>query len=200
MNTHMGRLALAVTLALAATAVQAQTASSRTKPQTYAQPYEGRYWSYGGASIGRSDYDFGCTAGFGCDTRETGLKLFAGGRSSEHFGLEVSYVYLGEGNRGGGDTWAQGVNLSLVGILPVSQTVSLNAKVGGIYGWTKTEGNAPGLATGREDGFGLSYGLGASIALTRTVDLRLDWDRYRFDFTTGRDDANLASVGVAFKF
>ena len=27
-----------------------------------------------------------------------------------------------------------------------------------------------------------------------------DWDRYRMKFTTGRDDVDFATVGVAFKF
>jgi hypothetical protein len=36
--------------------------------------------------------------------------------------------------------------------------------------------------------------------VNRQVDLRLDWDRYRMKFTTGRDDVDLATVGVAFKF
>ena len=59
---------------------------------------------------------------------------------------------------------------------------------------------APGMRTGSDHGLGISYGVGLSFAVTRTVDLRLDWDRYRMKFETGRNYADLASVGVAFKF
>lgn len=200
---HLFRAALGAALALTTAAALAQstsTTATRSGTQRYSMPYERSFWSYAGGSIGRSDYDIGCSAGFGCDTKDTAFKAFAGGRFNEFFGLEGSYVYLGNANRGGGDTWGQGLNLSLVGTLPLGQSIGLNGRVGTIYGWTKVEGSAPGLATGRDHGFGLSYGAGINFALTRTVDLRLDWDRYRLDFKTGRDDVDVASVGVAFKF
>jgi len=197
------RAALGATLALSTAAAMAQgssTTTTRADTQRYYMPYERNFWSYAGGTVGRSDYDIGCSAGFDCDTKDTALKAFAGGKINPFFGLEGSYVYLGEASRGGGDTWGQGLNLSLVGTLPLSQSIGLNGRVGTIYGWTKVEGSAPGLATGREHGFGLSYGAGLNFALTRTVDLRLDWDRYRLDFKTGRDDVDVAAVGVAFKF
>lgn len=202
-SAHLFRAALGATLALSTAAAMAQGSGTTTRSgaeQRYYMPYERNFWSYAGGSIGRSDYDIGCTAGFGCDTKDTAFKAFAGGRFSQFFGVEGSYVYFGKANRGGGDTSGQGINLSLVGTLPLSQSVGLNGRVGTTYGWTKVEGSAPGLATGRDRGFGLSYGAGINFALTRTVDLRLDWDRYRLDFKTGRDDVDVASVGVAFKF
>lgn len=202
MRTRSVQIAVAVALACAGTSAMAQTTTTtRSGTQTYYQPYEARYWSYGGISVGRSDYDVPCPAGFGCDRREYGFKLFAGGKSHEFVGVEAAYVYLGEANRGGGDTWGQGLNLSLVGTVPLGQAFALNGRVGGIYGWTKTEGTAGArMATGREHGLGLSYGVGASFALSRQVDLRLDWDRYRMKFSTGRDDVDFASIGVAYKF
>ena len=203
MKNTASRLAFALALTLASTALLAQsTTTTRPGSRTgsYAQPYQGSYWNYGGISVGRSHYDYNCPAGFNCDRHETGFKAFVGGKSSENFGLEASYVYLGKGHRGGGDTWGQGLNLSLIGSVPLGQMAALNGKVGGIYSWTKTEGFAPGMRTGSDHGLGISYGVGLSFAVTRTVDLRLDWDRYRMKFETGRNYADLASVGVAFKF
>jgi hypothetical protein len=199
--THV---AVGVTLAVSSIGAMAQSSAAdtpRAGSKTYYMPYERNFWSYAGGAIGRSDYDLSCRAGFGCDTRATGLKAFAGGKFNEFSGLEASYVYLGNAERGGGDTRGQGVNLSFVGTLPLSQSFGLNGKVGAIYGWTKTGGNAaPGFATGNDRGLGLSYGIGLTSAVNRNVDLRLDWDRYRMKFTTGRDDVDLATVGVAFKF
>ena len=204
MQFRFTHVAVGVALAVSSLGVHAQSANANAPSagaQRYYMPYESHFWSYAGGAIGRSDYDISCRTGFNCDTRAVGLKAFTGGKFSDFAGLEASYVYLGKADRAGGDTWGQGINLSLVGYLPLSQSFSLTGKVGGIYGWTKTEGtSAPGFATGRDNGLGLSYGAGLTYAMTRTVDLRLDWDRYRMKFTTGRDDVDFATVGVAFKF
>lgn len=204
MKFRVSPVAMAAVLAASSMSVMAQSSSepaARPGSKAYSAPYERGFWSYAGGAVGRSDYDIGCRTGFPCDTDATGLKLFAGGKFSEFAGLEASYVWLGNAERAGGDTWGQGINLSLVGTVPLGQSLGLNGKIGGIYGWTRTEGTTvPGFNAGRDHGLGLSYGLGLTYALTRTVDLRLDWDRYRMKFTTGRDDVDLATVGVAFKF
>ncbi|MGE5523998.1 MAG: outer membrane beta-barrel protein [Rhodospirillaceae bacterium] len=203
MQFRFTHVAIGVALAVSSVGVMAQSSNppATSSPKGYYMPYERNFWSYAGGAIGRSDYDVGCRAGFSCDSHATGLKAFAGGKFTEYSGLEASYVYLGNAERAGGDTWGQGINLSLVGTVPLGQSLGLNGKVGAIYGWTKTGGAAaPGFATGRDHGLGLSYGLGLTYALSRNVDLRLDWDRYRLKFTTGRDDVDLGTVGVAFKF
>lgn len=204
MRVSFTHVAVGVTLAVSSIGAMAQSSAAdttRSASKNYYMPYERNFWSYAGGAIGRSDYDIGCRAGFSCDSRATGLKAFTGGKFNAYSGLEASYVYLGNAERAGGDTWGQGVNLSFVGTLPLSQSFGLNGKVGAIYGWTKTGGSgAPGFATGHDNGLGLSYGIGLTYAVNRQVDLRLDWDRYRMKFTTGRDDVDLATVGVAFKF
>ncbi len=202
MQVRFTHVALGVALAASSLAAMAQsTTTTRSGTQTYHQPWERNFWSYSGAAIGRSDYDVSCRSGFACDTDATGGKLFAGGKFHENVGIEGSYVFLGNADRAGGHTRAQVLNLGLVGYVPLGQTVSLLGKLGGLYGWSKTKGTGgPGFATGDENDFGWSYGLGVAIGLTRNVDLRLDWDRYRVKFNTGRDDVDFASVGVAYKF
>lgn len=204
MQFRLSHVAVAVTLAVSSVTAMAQSGSGTTTTRSgtgYYMPYERSFWSYVGGAVGRSDYDFGCRAGFPCDTKATGLKLFTGGKFSEFAGIEASYVFLGNADRAGGHTRGQGINLSLVGTVPLGQSIGLNGKVGAIYGWTKTDGTGgPGFATGDDDGLGLSYGAGLTFAVSRTVDLRLDWDRYRMKFATGRDDVDFATVGVQFKF
>jgi OOP family OmpA-OmpF porin len=202
-------LMLAVGALACAGVVHAQTApSGGTSARSgstgmtgnYAMPYEGRFWNYIGGSIGRSDYDAACIGPFSCDTRETGFKVYTGGKFHESFGVELGYVHLGNVQLGsGGDSRAHGVNLSLVGSIPVGQSVSLNGKLGTTYGWTKIDGVGPFV--GKDNGFGLSYGVGAALGIARNVDLRLDWDRYRFDFAgRGTNDVDLYTVGVQMKF
>ena len=194
-------IVVGIALALWAAGAAAQSdASASADGSTYYTPNQRGFWSYGGGAIGGSDYGLTCQPGYGCDTRDLGLKLYAGGKFSEFTGLEGSYVYLGDAHAGGGRTWGQGLNLSLVGTLPLSQSVGLNARVGSIFGWTRVGGSAPGMATGNDHGFGLSYGTGLTYALSRTLGLRLDWDRYRLPFATGRHDVDLTTVGLQFNY
>ena len=161
------------------------------------------YTSYGyvGASVGRTNYDLGgCVALFSCDDEATGFKLYTGGRFSRYFGLELGYVNLGNADRNGGEIKAQGANLSLVGNIPLGDSFNIFGKVGGIYAWTKTSTIVPRVPAGKEDGLGLSYGVGMQYDINRTFAVRADWDRYRLKYVGQREDADLYSVGVVFKF
>lgn len=156
--------------------------------------------AYVGGSVGRSDYDVSCIGPFACDRDSTGFKVFAGSQLNNVLGVELSYLHLGDVDLGGGDdSRAHGINASLIAGVPVSQSVRLNGKVGTTYGWTRIGG--PGaLGGGKRDDFGLSYGAGLNFTITRQVDVRLDWDRHRFDFTRGKENVDLVSVGVQYRF
>ncbi len=158
------------------------------------------YTSYGyvGGSIGRSDYEQDSCLLF-CDDRATGGKLFTGGQVNQYFGVELGYVYLGEADRNGGDIRAQGLNLSLVGHIPVSDQFKLFGKVGTIWGFTRTRAPA-GQPSGHEDSLRLSYGLGLQVDVNRNWAVRGDWDRYRFEYPDRKDDADLYSIGLVYKF
>lgn len=156
--------------------------------------------AYVGASLGRSDYDVACVGTGPCDRDTVGGKIFVGSKLSDAIGLELSYLHLGDVDLGGGgDSRAHGLNLSLIAGVPLSQQFSAYGKVGGTYGWTKVDGPAV-LGGGKRDGLGLSYGLGVNYHVTRNVDVRLEWDRNRFDFTRGSEDVDLWTVGVAYRF
>ena len=161
------------------------------------------YTSYGyvGASIGQSHIDLGsCAPGLACDNQGTGYKVFTGGRFSRVFGVELGYVNLGDADRSGGQLKAHGANLSLVGNIPLGDRFNIYGKVGGIYGWTKSSATAAGVASGEEDGLNWSYGAGVQFDVNRNWAVVGDWDHYRFDYVDRRDDANLYSVGLVYKF
>jgi OmpA-OmpF porin, OOP family len=160
------------------------------------------YTSYGyvGASVGRTNYDLGGCVAFSCDDQATGFKLYTGGRFSRYVGIELGYVNLGDADRNGGEIKAQGANLSLVGNIPLGDSFNIFGKVGGIYAWTKTSTLVPRVPAGKEDGLGLSYGLGMQYDINRSFAVRADWDRYRLKYVGQREDADLFSVGVVFKF
>ena len=117
---------------------------------------------------------------------------------NRNFGLELGYVDMDKQNRNGGESKAYGVNVSLVGNIPVDR-VNFFAKVGSTYGWTKT--NAVIGSTGDKNGWGLSYGAGVGYDITSQTQLLIEWDRHRFDFA-GADntDVDLYSVGLKYRF
>ena len=203
-------IALAALLGAASVPVAAQTTTTATTSVTdqWHMPYQQDFWNYIGATVGSSDYDVDCVAGFSCDRRDVGFKVFAGGKLYNVLGLELGYVHLGSGDIAGGHTTAHGANLSLVLGIPFYDRFGVNAKVGTTYGWTRTNVAVDCASFGgcgyerrNESGWGLSYGLGATYAFTRNTELRIDWDRYRFDFAgSGGSDVDLVSAGLNFRF
>lgn len=157
-------------------------------------------YGYVGLNLGKSAYDLNCSPGFSCDDSVEAGKLYTGGKFNRMFGLELAYVNLGQAEANGGSTEAQLANLSLVGTVPIGERFNINGRVGGFYGWTDIDTTAPGAATGEENDFGWSYGLGVQYDFTRNWALTGDWDHYRVDFTDRRDDVQLWSVGVLYKF
>jgi hypothetical protein len=214
------RLAVHVPVAvavLAAAAVSlpaaAQTSSTTTRvTDEWRMPYQRDFWNYIGATVGRSDYDVGCVAGFPCDQKDTAFKIVAGGKLYNVLGMEIGYVHMGNADIAGGTTRAHGANLSLVAGLPIfGDRFGINGKIGGTYGWTKTRVAVPGVCvppancavfrSEDERGFGLSYGVGATFAVTRNLEVRVDWDRYRFDFAgVGDEDVDMLSAGLNLRF
>jgi OmpA-OmpF porin, OOP family len=160
------------------------------------------YTTYGyvGLNVGASHYNTPCAGSFSCDNPNVAGKIYTGGMISKAFGLELGYLNMGNADRNGGTTKAQGVNISLVGNLPVTDSFSVFAKGGATYGWTNISA-APGtVPTGDENGFGLSYGAGLGYDVSRAVQVVAEWDRNRFKFVSGRDNVDLYSAGVRFKF
>ncbi|MEW6097955.1 MAG: outer membrane beta-barrel protein [Pseudomonadota bacterium] len=156
---------------------------------------------YFGVNVGQSDYGGPCTPGFDCDRRDWAGKIYVGGMFSPYFGVEVGYAYLGESDRHGGSLRAQGLNLSLVGNVPVGQAVDVFGKVGTTYGWTDSSAAfGTGVRTGSENEFGLSYGAGVAFNITRNWAAVLEWDRTRYRFADGRENVDMYSAGVRYRF
>jgi hypothetical protein len=177
------------------------------------QAQMGNYSLYGpgsgyvGLNLGRSDYSLesglrGFGFNFNDDDTDTSVNLYAGSFFNPNFGLELGYTHFGKINRGGGDTEAEGVNLSLVGRAPMSSQFNLLGKLGTTYGWTDVSA-APGsgIASGNESGFGVSYGIGAEYVFSPQLSAVLQYDEHRLKFAgTGRDRVSATSVGLRYRF
>jgi OmpA-OmpF porin, OOP family len=183
-------------------AVAVGTAGAQTTPPA-GEPT--RSWlpltSYGyvGLNGGVTDFDTTCVPGFECDKSNVGFKAYAGGQLWRFIGLELGYVNVGKVEVGGGSGKAQGANLSLLANLPIGP-INAFAKVGTTYGFTKTTTGVAGAPSGRDRGFGMSYGAGVGYDLARNWQVRAEWDRYRFDFKGNDNDVDMFSLGAVYKF
>jgi OOP family OmpA-OmpF porin len=157
---------------------------------------------YIGISGGKPDLKTDCVAGTSCDDPDSGWSVYLGGQFNPYLGLQLGYLQLQDADRNGGDTKVRGVNISLTGAVPLGSNFSLNGRLGGTYGWTKTSvGAGVPAASGNEEGFGVAYGVGASWDFDRHWSVTLDWDRHRLNYAGDqKKDTDIASIGLRYRF
>jgi OOP family OmpA-OmpF porin len=181
---------LALVAGIALPAAAQTTRETTTTTERYYMPYEKGFWNNIGINVGQSKYDLSCS---GCDEKDTGFKIYGGGKFRDWLGLELSYLDLGKANIPGGDEHARGVNASAVLGLPFGGGSSIFAKGGATYGQTDLGGT-------RTRGWEPSYGVGAAIGVARNWQVRLDWDRLRFEVPGGKHDVDFLSAGVQYRY
>lgn len=157
---------------------------------------------YGTASLGLSKWHVDDEPGISIDKTDTGVKLGLGAQLTPNFAVEGGYVSLGKAKltgAGGGSGSVKGTGLfvDLVGSLPVGSDVSLFAKLGVFHG--KAKGSAGGVSES-DSGTDAKFGFGASYALSKTTQVRAEWERYRFNLSGDKGDVDLVSVGLNFAF
>jgi OOP family OmpA-OmpF porin len=183
-------LTLAAGVALPASAQTTRETTVTT--ERYYMPYQKDFWSYIGANIGQSklkDSDFGIS-----DDTDTGFKIYGGGKFRDWLGLEVGYMNFGKAKlANGGEEKAQGLNVQAVVGLPLGANSSIFAKGGAAY----TRADVIGA---KVNGWEPSYGAGAAIGLNRNWQIRLDWDRVRFEVPNGKDNFEMVSAGLQYRY
>jgi OOP family OmpA-OmpF porin len=197
----LNRTFSATVLAVAAlTAVAGAQAQSNT-PSNYSLYGPGA--GYVGLNVGQSNYSLGNGFGpFSSDKHDTVYNIYTGSYFSENFGLELGYTNFGKISRAGGNTKAEGINLSLIGRAPISPSFNLLGKLGTTYGRTDVSAvPGSGVASGSETGFGVSYGLGAEYVFNPQLSAVLQYDEHRLKFAgDGRDRVNATTVGLRYRF
>jgi OOP family OmpA-OmpF porin len=152
---------------------------------------------------------------FNADERDLGFKLFVGKQLNQYLSLEAGYFDLGKfsfdaatsGNGAlRGETGFRGVNLDLVGQLPLTERFSLLGRAGMQYARTSTHfgGNRLNAVTNpdpSEKKWNPKLGLGMEYKLSEALALRAEVERYRLNDAVGnRGNVDLVSVSMLYKF
>jgi OOP family OmpA-OmpF porin len=149
------------------------------------------------------------------DGRDTGYKAYVGVPIHPNWAVEAGYFDLGRfgfdattAPVGGltGSARIRGLNLDLVGYLPITQRWSLMGRVGAAYAQTQDRFSGTGAVTvtdpspsRRETNY--KYGFGTQYAFTPALSLRLEAERYRVNDAVGqRGDVDLYTLGLIYRF
>lgn len=153
-------------------------------------------------------------SGFSTDSRDRGFKLFIGKQLNHYFAIEGGYFDLGNydfsavttANRAiTGETKLRGLNLDLVGQLPLTERFSILGRVGGQYTRTKTDYSgagitAPGNRYSSDSNWGPKAGLGLEYKFSEALAGRVEMERNRINDGIGRrGNVDLISVGLVYK-
>lgn len=214
-HPHASLLTMALLAVCASSGVQAQSTFNNTG-------------MYVGISAGesKSKFDNGITAqslvGAGVtagalneDERGNAYKAFIGVPLSPNWAVEAGYFDLGRFGFDAatspagtvmGTTRIRGLNLDLVGTLPITERWSLLGRVGAAYAQTKGSFSGTGasgvtaLPSSQRDTH-YKYGFGTEYAFTPALTMRLEGERYHVNDAIGqRANVDLISVGLVYRF
>lgn len=183
---------------------------------------------YGGANVGQSRAtiddarirsgllnDGFTSATIVDDDRSTGYKIFGGYQLNKNFSVEGGYFDLGKfgytattvpAGTLNGTLKARGLNLDLVGTLPLTEKFSVFGRVGVNYAQTRDTFSGTGAVSvtnpnPRKNDTNYKVGLGLQYAFTDSLAMRVEAERYRVNDAVGnKGDIDLVSVGLIYRF
>jgi OOP family OmpA-OmpF porin len=149
------------------------------------------------------------------DDRSTGFKIFGGYQLNKNFAVEGGYFDLG--NFGytattvpagtlNGTLKARGLNLDLVGTLPMTEKFSVFGRVGMNYAQTRDSFSGTGAVrvtnpNPSKNATNYKFGAGLQYAFTDSLAMRVEAERYRINDAVGnKGDVDLYSVGLIYRF
>ena len=185
-------------------------------------------YAYGGVALGQSRGQIDearinvrlippgvAVSGQQTDERGTAWKAFGGYQFSRYVGIEAGYFDLGSldftstttpAGKLQSRTKVQGLNLDLIGYLPLTDQLSAMGRVGAQYARTRGDYTGSGAVgsfsnTPSERRGDIKSGLGLQYAFNPSFLMRGEVERYRIgDAMGGRDHANVYSVSLVFPF
>jgi len=140
---------------------------------------------------------------YGRDSYDTAYSLAAGNYFlSPNMGMELGYIYFGRIARCGGTSKADGIQITLIGKWPLGSSFNLLGKLGTTYGRTQTSAQInSGVASGSENAFDWSYGVGAEWMFNPQWSALLQYDEHYLKFAgIGSDRVTTTTLGVRMHF
>lgn len=149
------------------------------------------------------------------DDRSKAYKGYIGYQMNKYLALEGGYFDLGNFGYAAtttptgtltGDADIRGINLDLVGTLPLTERFSAFGRIGVTRAETRDTFRGTGMVqvdnpNPREYANNLKAGLGLQYALTDSLSARLEVERYRINDAVGnRGDIDTATFGLVYRF
>lgn len=149
------------------------------------------------------------------DESSTGYKIFGGYQLNKNLALEGGYFDLGSFGYSAstvpagtlnGTIKIKGVNLDLVGTLPLNEKLSAVGRVGLNYGRTRDSFSGTGAVlvgnpNPSKNETNYKFGLGLQYAWTESLAVRAELERYRVNDALGnKGNVDLVSVGLIYRF
>lgn len=149
------------------------------------------------------------------DDRSTGYKAFGGYQFNRYFAVEGGYFDLGSFGYTAttvpagmltGEAKIRGLNLDLVGTLPLSDKFSAFGRVGVTHARTRDSFRGTGAVLASDSNpsktdTNYKFGAGLQYAVTDNFALRAEIERYRINDAIGnKGDIDLASIGLVYRF
>jgi len=149
------------------------------------------------------------------DDRSTGYKIFGGYQYNKYLAVEAGYFDLG--NFGfnattvpagtlSGNIKLKGLNMDLVGTLPITEKFSVLGRIGVNYADTTDSFVGTGAVNvldpnpSKRD-TNLKVGVGLQYAFTPALAMRAEVERYRINDAVGnKGDIDLVSLGLIYRF
>lgn len=183
---------------------------------------------YGGISLGQSRAKIDepritatllngglATTSMSRDEHDTAYKVFGGYQFNKNFAVEAGYFNLGKfgfsattvpAGTLNGQIKLQGVNLDLVGLLPVTDSLSVIGRVGAQYANARDSFSGTGAVSvlnpnPSKRSASYKFGAGLQYEITPSILVRGEAERYRINDAVGnRGDVNLFSVSLVIPF
>ena len=163
---------------------------------------------YGGFALGFASADSDCDSyGYNCDGEETSFKVYAGKRLHPNLAAEIAYYDLGTfRNKGFAATTTaetSGLNLSVLGIIPVSSYGFFYGRAGVMLWQADYQRIDANIVSSDEDGTDFTYGAGFAWQIDKQYDLRFEFERLHDlgnDFVPGGSGIDVFNIAGTIYF
>jgi OmpA-OmpF porin, OOP family len=166
--------------------------------------------TYLGLAAGGSKFEIDCSGTTRCDKTSGAYKLIGGVQASENLAIEMAYHVQGTSRFEGVDASAgaitgeyRGRGLGLFGVVmaPYGRRFGLFGKLGVVNAKVTLEAqSSAGEASRSERHTNVAWGVGAGYDLTDSVSARVEFERARVKFLGARNDVDMVTLAVLYRF